>query len=256
MGFMRHAFRARRGFTLAELLAVVTVIMVLIALFLPALQKVEGKVSTFRCQARLRDLGSAFFLFAGDNDGYMPSFTWCYYDSAGYLDVRLPGAHNICYYLGVWDVRALAHCPDVPAMYQRDWNAIAGGITVEGAVNFVYNSAWFGRWTSPQFGQYGALIRLSSARTPSFKNVLMDGTSTYGSGEIYYAAYVDRTFGDFLLPRHGGGQPSGYYMGYGPTATGTAANVFFADGHVQLLTYGKAPLATEADLIRLNNLSK
>ncbi len=60
----------RRGFTLIELLVVIAIIALLMAIMMPALQRVKGQAQAVACLARLKEWGLLFKLYTDDNDGY------------------------------------------------------------------------------------------------------------------------------------------------------------------------------------------
>ncbi|HSH94816.1 MAG TPA: type II secretion system protein [Roseimicrobium sp.] len=60
------------AFTLVELLVVISIIAVLVALLLPALNKARQAAMTTNCLARLRELNNATMMYVGDNKSYMP----------------------------------------------------------------------------------------------------------------------------------------------------------------------------------------
>lgn len=63
---------ARRGFTLVEVLVVVSIIVILVALLLPALGNVRVMGRERVCVNQLRQTGTGFFLFANDHRNILP----------------------------------------------------------------------------------------------------------------------------------------------------------------------------------------
>lgn len=71
----------KKLFTLIELLVVIAIIAILASLLLPALSSARSKASEIACMNKLRQLGIAVTVYAGDWDDYVPPpFT----DSNGY----------------------------------------------------------------------------------------------------------------------------------------------------------------------------
>ncbi len=62
-----------RAFTLIELLVVIAVIALLMALLIPALQRVRRQARTMMCQSHLRQWGMALAAYTEDNHGRFPA---------------------------------------------------------------------------------------------------------------------------------------------------------------------------------------
>jgi len=64
--------RKRTAFTLIELLVVISVVVLLIALLLPALHKSRNQTRMLMCQANLKQWGTVLALYVDENEGRLP----------------------------------------------------------------------------------------------------------------------------------------------------------------------------------------
>jgi prepilin-type N-terminal cleavage/methylation domain-containing protein/prepilin-type processing-associated H-X9-DG protein len=66
----------RRGFTLSELLVVTGLVAMLAALLLPVVSKARKCAQSTACTSNLRQLGTAWMMYASEHKGRMPEYVW------------------------------------------------------------------------------------------------------------------------------------------------------------------------------------
>ncbi|MEN6383670.1 MAG: type II secretion system protein [Phycisphaerales bacterium] len=68
----------RKAFTLVELLVVISIIAILLAVLLPALNKAKEGARTIVCSTNLKNYGSALQMYANSNNNSLPDTYWLY----------------------------------------------------------------------------------------------------------------------------------------------------------------------------------
>jgi prepilin-type processing-associated H-X9-DG protein len=67
---------SRRAFTLVEILATASLVVILASLLLPMVKKSQMSARSGQCMSNLRNLSAAFHLYAADNDGFLPAMRY------------------------------------------------------------------------------------------------------------------------------------------------------------------------------------
>ncbi|MHC4572460.1 MAG: type II secretion system protein [Planctomycetota bacterium] len=84
-----------KGFTLVELLVVIAIIALLMSILIPSLTRAKIQAKFVMCQSNLRQLGAAFAMYTGDNDGYFQKgFGGTPADSFWWLEAVMPYYKN------------------------------------------------------------------------------------------------------------------------------------------------------------------
>jgi len=76
----------KKGFTMIELLVVVTIIIILMSILLPTFLSMQGKAEETKCLANLSALGKALFNYANDNKARFPAAVADNYSASWLLD--------------------------------------------------------------------------------------------------------------------------------------------------------------------------
>jgi prepilin-type processing-associated H-X9-DG protein len=63
-------------FTIIELLVVLAVVMLLMSLLLPSLQKAKERARQTYCAGNLRQMGNGMMFYVNDNNGWLPNYRW------------------------------------------------------------------------------------------------------------------------------------------------------------------------------------
>ena len=245
----RGPFRYSRGFTIVELLCIVLVILLLIALLMPALNKVKRVSTRVVCGSNLKGLGTAISVYANDYEDMYPQLPgegpWSRQLGFAYDMVRPDFAEGGAQHrsgrtiTASWfllvreaDVSPKAFvCPEAgqtsfePRDYRRDlvklWDF---GSDPHQHVSYSMHNP-YGRF--PADGGRVATFAVGADMSPWFENGHIRPPGKDGRGPQLIPAYWRRSsyrFGE----RHPG---NSWNHGLGKGLAGVGQNVLFADGH-------------------------
>jgi prepilin-type N-terminal cleavage/methylation domain-containing protein/prepilin-type processing-associated H-X9-DG protein len=202
-----------RGFTLLELLVVISIVAVLAALLANALAAARVQGNQAKCAANLRQIGVAINLSAGDNGGYLPLTT----HSTGSRRVDESWIYVLAPYLQEMD--SVRVCPaDPPARRQQILDRKATSYALN---ELLYDSEDFNKLERiPHPAQTLAAVILSENRVPSptWDHVHSSQWSSWVT-----------LLNDVEVDRH---RP-GARAKFAAQRTRGGANYLYADGHVE-----------------------
>ncbi len=136
----------RRGFTLIELLVVIAIIALLMAVLMPALQRVRRQARSVACLSRLVQWGLYFAMYAEDHDGRF---------MAGHRSQPLPNRWVSAmgqYYK--WDDEFTC-CPNATKPWIDENNVSSGAEGTDVGVTMAWGYMFQDHWARPIKGSYG-----------------------------------------------------------------------------------------------------
>ena len=219
----RHTLtRARRGFSLTEVLVALCIVAILAALLFPAIRKVMVSARRTSCVSNLSQLSSAFVMYRSEHDQYLPGAgpsaaaneRWMQ-KVAPYLGIpESTMANNIAYYEPIF------HCPMVPSWVYAP-KASTAGYGVYGAPRTIV-------LLGKDLGMHYLQIK-----DPERKVLLADKSSLGYAGSGGAGPGLDITA---PFPRHPDGAAANHRPDGLPTSgPDGACNYLFVDGHVETL---------------------
>ena len=139
--------RARRAFTLVELLTVIAIIGVLAGIVIPLVGKVRKNAVTTTATSNLRQVGAAMLLHAGENRGNLPPIIDTSVGPFGrpWFIALVPYLTGTSRDASAWSVDMIARdagCPvwqnEYTPLAASDWNRLGYGMSYR----LIFNSGW------------------------------------------------------------------------------------------------------------------
>lgn len=181
------------GFTLVELLVVISVIALLLSILLPSLQKAREQSRQVVCGTNLHAIGQAIYVYAHDNDDYLfpgdYSISWVVWGdmpdryrqvNLGYLlsagALPLPSSEENVVFCPSMKPKTTLNAMGEEYFDYETFDACWGQMTYPAPVNYMYNTALDGFGNSVLTGSWGILSHhnrvqylLSDGSNHSFK---------------------------------------------------------------------------------------
>ena len=207
------------GFTLVELLVVISIIALLVSILLPALNRARAAAITVKCVAQQKQLVTAWVTYAADQEGRLVgghvgnTHGWVSYpqDEAGNFDVsttahRLRGLQRGAFFRYISNNLEIYRCPAARNNFEGPTSGSYRTYMIAGGLNGDYYS-----WE-----KYGK-IREPSARYVFVESVNPDGWNVGAWDIVLPDSPFDGSWNDSLTVLHGDRSTLSFVDGHGET---------------------------------------
>ena len=187
-----HKQKNKSGFTLVELLVVVSIIALLVSILMPALGKARAQAKNIMCKTNIRSLQTGTILYTMDNnDKMMPQSVSNTYGVWGNLWIE--GIASYCE-----DVDEIRHCPNTrpgtssghaPGTAKRSWRW-GGYIDSSGTTRTIGGSYAINGW----FYNYSNYTPPTTP--PDFQSMIYKNISNTGSSPALIPFFSDSAWVD------------------------------------------------------------
>lgn len=212
--------KKNKSFTLIELLVVIAIIAILASMLLPALGKAKEKAYAIYCTNNLKSIATGTFLYANDNDGFIPrsiSEDWMTWWTQLVADSKMLPRPTKYGQDGNW------FCPSAARMAQA-----VPGFNPNAPEFSTYLRMAGHPWSADPWGTANS-IKLSRLRRPSGQVFVVDGQ--VGTDETDFAGQKgSMTTNIRLIQMDYQGSGVAFY-GHKPNSM----NLSCFDGHAQLV---------------------
>jgi prepilin-type N-terminal cleavage/methylation domain-containing protein/prepilin-type processing-associated H-X9-DG protein len=245
--------RSMSAFTLIELLVVIAIIAILASMLLPALRMAKEKSKAVVCTGKMKQIGLAVQMYAGDFDDYLPpdgignkngsatrnrSTWWPCLLHEYVTNSPQPGWGTNDYrwwYFSQSSFASSVFC--CPSSEKAGKQYVVIEREVSYGMNFVYLSFYGAGWVGSD-----RLAKISKVRSPD--RTLFSTDSTVNPGTTFSIIVAQPAqYGNTFLPylRHGGRLDEAYAATANTFVPGNPgrANSLMVDGHVESLGYSE-----------------